>query len=113
MGLVFVLLALTSYRATRLIARDEFPPLAVQRERIASRWPSDSWQVYLSRCSWCVGVYVSGLVTLVTWLIIGVGEDGHMPVPFLWWPAAATVVGLVAELVEALSATTEKMSGEG
>lgn len=108
MGLVFVLLALSSYRATRLIARDEFPPLVVWRERIAARFPGDSWQAYLSRCSWCVGVYVSGILTLLTWLIL---DDG-LPVPLLWWPAAATMVGVIAELVEVLGSATEKL-GEG
>lgn len=103
MGLVFVLISLASYRVTRLVARDEFPPLAVQRERIAAKWPGDSWQVYLSRCSWCVGVYVSGIVTLLTWVVV------DLPVPLLWWLAAATVVGFVAETVEALSAVTEKL----
>jgi hypothetical protein len=111
-GLVFVLTALTSYRVTRLVARDEFPPLAVQRERIAAKWPGDSWQAYLSRCSWCVGVYVSGLIVLVVWLTLAVAGDAVMPAPLLWWPAAATVVGVVAELVEALSSATEKL-GEG
>lgn len=112
MGLVFVLLALTSYRVTRLIARDEFPPLAVLRERVSARWPGDSWQAYLSRCSWCVGVYVSGLLTLVLWMVWAVAGDATMVVPFLWWGGAATLVGLTAELVEALGSATEKLSGE-
>lgn len=107
MGLVFVLLALTSYRATRLIARDEFPPLATLRERVAARYPGDSWQAYLARCSWCVGVYVSGILTLATWLALG-----GLPVPLLWWGGAATMVGVIAELVEVLGSATEKLSGD-
>jgi hypothetical protein len=111
-GLVFVIAALTSYRLTRLIARDEFPPLAVQRERIAVKWPGDSWQVYLSRCSWCVGVYVSGVVILFTWLILAVAGNASMPAPLLWWGGAAAVVGIIAELIEALAAATEKLGGD-
>lgn len=95
-ALVVALVCLASYRATRLLARDAFPPLAVHRARVAARWGDDSWQAYLSECQWCAGVYVSGLVTLAAWLAV------DLPVPFLVWAAAATVTGVLAVLVEAL-----------
>lgn len=88
--LVVALVLLTTYRVTRLLVRDEFPPIAVQRARVAERWGDVSWQAYLSQCSWCAGVYVSGLVTAAVWLVVG------LPVPFLVWGAGAAVTGLLA-----------------
>lgn len=96
MALLCVLIALTSYRLTRLVAQDEFPPIAVARERVAGRWGDESWQAYLSRCPWCVGVYASGLVTLAAWLVL------DLPVPFLVWGAAAAAVGFLARIDRAL-----------
>jgi hypothetical protein len=96
-ALVVALICLASFRLTRLIARDAFPPLAVQRARVAARWGDHSWQAYLSECQWCVGVYVSGLVTLAAWLLVDL-----LPVPLLVWAAAAAVTGVLAVLVEAL-----------
>jgi hypothetical protein len=88
--LVVVLVALASYRITRLLVRDEFPPISVRRARIAERWGDESWQAYLSTCSWCAGVYVAGLVTLATWAATG------LPVPALVWASAAAVTGFLA-----------------
>lgn len=96
-SVVVALIALTSFRITRLLVKDEFPPIAVQRARVSARWGDDSWQAYLSQCPWCAGVYVSGLVTLVTWLAV------DLAVPFLVWGAAAAVTGLLASVDWALS----------
>lgn len=85
-----VLVALTSYRLTRLLVRDEFPPISVLRARIAERKGDDSWQAYLSSCSWCAGVYVSGIVTGLTDLFVDV------PLPVLTWASAAAITGFLA-----------------
>jgi hypothetical protein len=95
--LLFVLLALTAFRITRLITRDEFPPVAVARERVAGRYGDESWQAYLARCPWCVGVYVSAGCTFLTWLAVG-----GLPLPLLWWGATAAVVGMTAKADGAL-----------
>lgn len=92
LGVVVALVCLASYRITRLLVRDTFPPLAVQRARIGERWGDSSWQAYLASCSWCAGVYVSGAVTLATWLIVGLAA------PALVWGAAATIVGILGQL---------------
>jgi hypothetical protein len=93
--LVVVALWLCSYRLTRLLVRDTFPPIAVQRARIAERWGDASWQAYLSTCSWCAGVWVAGVVTLAAW-----GLDQFyaytVPVPVLVWGAGAALTGLLA-----------------
>lgn len=88
--LVAVLVSLTSYRLTRLLVRDDFPPVAVQRARVAERWGDASWQAYLSQCSWCAGVWVSALVTAATWAAVG------LPTPPLVWGTAAAATGLLA-----------------
>lgn len=88
--MVVALVCLTAYRLTRLLARDSFPPIVVQRARVMERWGDDSWQAYLATCSWCMGVYVAGLVTLATWLLV------DLAVPFLVWGAAAAASGLLS-----------------
>ncbi len=94
--MVELLIALASFRITRLLVKDEFPPIAVQRVRVAARWGDGSWQAYLSQCPWCAGVYVSGVVTAVTWAIVG------LAVPVLVWGAAAAVTGLLSAVDWAL-----------
>lgn len=91
--LVLIALALTSYRLTRLLVVDEFPPIKTQRVRLAQwgRTGPDHWLTYLSRCPWCAGVWVSGLLTLATWLAVDT-----LPVPFLQWGAAAAVTGFLS-----------------
>jgi hypothetical protein len=103
-GLVVAIIAvgLTSFRLTRLLARDTFPPLAVQRARIAARWGSDSWQAYLSECQWCAGVYVSAAVTGAAWWV-----TDSLPMPAMVWGGAAAIVGVVAVVVEALDKVAE------
>jgi hypothetical protein len=93
--MVVALICLTAYRVTRLLVRDTFPPIAVQRARIAERWGDASWQAYLSTCSWCAGVWVAGLVTLGAWLA-SAHYPYDVPVPVLVWAAAAAVTGLLA-----------------
>lgn len=88
--LAVVLVALTSYRITRLLARDEFPPIKLGRTRIAERFGAESWQAYLSTCTWCTGVWVSGAVTAATWATVGVA------LPPLTWGAAAATTGWLA-----------------
>lgn len=97
MALLVALIALTSYRVTRLLVRDQFPPIEVQRTRIAARWGDESWQAYLSRCPWCAGVYVSAVVVALTHLVVG-----GFPTPVLVWGTAAASVGLLSALDVAL-----------
>jgi hypothetical protein len=95
--LLFVLTSLAAARLTRLLVRDQFPPVAVQRARVAARWGDESWQSYLANCSWCAGVYVSAGVTFCTWLTVD-----HLPVPVWWFLGVAMMVGLLAAVDVAL-----------
>lgn len=96
-------IVLSSWRLTRIIVRDSFPPIAVQRARVAERWGEASWQAYLSTCTWCAGVWVSGVVVLATWFVL----DG-LPVPWLMWGAASAVTGLLGSIDYYLDKASER-----
>lgn len=106
--LLVVLMSLATYRATRLVTTDAI----FDQPRDAVRWffegrfmrrqtedklrevaDSDEWHsklAYFIGCPWCVSLWVGGLLTLATMLIVDV------PYPLLVWPATSTVTGLLA-----------------
>lgn len=88
--LVVALIALATYRASRFIALDAFPPVAVPRDWVLRKLGDDHWFSYLITCMWCVSVYVSGVLVLVTDQFVSV------PLPWLVWPAASAVAGYMA-----------------
>lgn len=88
---VLVAVSLGTYRITRLIVKDEFPPSMWLRRKVADRWGDDSWQSYLSECPWCASMYIGGLVVLVMDLFSSV------PAPVLIWWAASAITGLIAQ----------------
>jgi hypothetical protein len=93
--LLFVLLSAATFRGTRLIVKDDFPPIVWARNKIQNarpivwtRQPTHSdpagdsrywWLGELVSCHWCTSAYVSaGLVSVSTlWVSI--------PLPWLWW----------------------------
>jgi hypothetical protein len=104
--LTFVLLSLASFRGTRLIVRDDFPPIAWARKKIVqSRQPVPTYDLYGERtpglghrwwwagelvtCHWCASAYVSALAVALTDIV------GSLPLPVLWafavWGAAAVL----------------------
>lgn len=114
-ALVVVLLGLATHRATRLLTRDALPLIAAPR-----RWFTDRWSIYdsappgvtidpkvsvtgkrtnvamrslayLWECDWCMSVWVSGILTLITVHVATV------PLPWLAWAAASTIAALIAE----------------
>lgn len=84
----FALLALASYRLTRLLLRDSL--LAPVREWVWERRPPESTRTgYLLTCPWCLGFWVSSGV----WFCYTIA-----PVPALWVCcvlALSAVVGLL------------------
>lgn len=110
--LVVVLIALTTYRLTRLIVDDRISKPVVDRvqEWAERRWiakrpdsdtNSDQWQssvAYLFSCPWCVSVYVAGAVTVVV-------DAWFEPValPVLVAVVASGVTGLLATAEHAMS----------
>jgi hypothetical protein len=58
--------SLASARATRLIVRDDFPPVRWARDQIEQRGPG--WLVDLVSCPWCASAHVSAAATALLWL---------------------------------------------
>jgi hypothetical protein len=82
-GLLLALI-LASFRLTRLITRDMIT------EPLRSRVPQTLQLDVLVHCDWCAGVWVAGLVTLLTDAFTSV------PAPVLTWGAVAGGLGLLA-----------------
>ena len=86
-----VLVCLATYRVTRLITRDKFPPMAKFRYAVGKKFGSDHWASYLVGCAWCVSVYVSAGIVSLTW------HFSDLPYPLLMWPVASAVTGLITQ----------------
>lgn len=97
--LLVLLVCVATYRLTRLLALDEFPPTAWMRDRVERRFGADSSPAYLVHCPWCVSVYVGAAVVLAT----DAAVDGGLAVPALVWGAASAVSGLLAAVETALN----------
>lgn len=103
-GLTVALMMLASYRAARLLVHDQFPPLKWLREKFTTPYTlpqSDPrrantrvpyWLAYLWTCPWCMTVWTSGGVTLLTWLFIG------LPAPVLVWGGVSAGAALLSHL---------------
>ncbi len=105
--LVFVLLALATFRVTRLVTDDRVlavPVLAVQ-VWCEARWTRthpdapagdpDRWQsplAYVLACPWCLGLWVAAALTAATAATVGIAD------PWLVAPAASAVTGLLASV---------------
>lgn len=99
--LLTVLMILASFRLTRLIVLDTFPPIQWARLKLQHARPTvirhpdvhqDGkihrgsieeywWLGELLGCTWCASAYVSGGVVATVWALYG------MPVPVLIWLA--------------------------
>lgn len=102
-SLIIVLMSLTSYRLSRLLVHDVFPPLAWLRDKFTGPYevlpgaePQPTWVpywlAYLWTCTWCMSVWTSAGVTALTWLTIG------LPAPLLVWGGVATGAALLSHL---------------
>lgn len=92
-------MTLGTYRLTRLVVDDTFPPIEWIRSRLTGddpavpRWRRvPPWVGDLVSCSWCASVWVSAGVTALTWIWIG------LPVPLLSWGAVAAAAAWLAHL---------------
>ncbi len=113
---VAVLISLATFRLTRLIIKDSFPPIKTPRDAVLN-WldPDDEWKIewlarhgtgleppdghlgalgrslaYLITCPWCMSVWVGGGLTYVVTLYTSV------PLPYLVWASACAVTGLLS-----------------
>jgi hypothetical protein len=99
--LLLVSMAAATYRLTRLVVVDGWPPVARPRERWAERHPGH-WLTYLWNCPFCVSVWAAGLVVLLTWVFLH--DDGPgMALPVLQWGAVAGLAALVYEVLARLA----------
>lgn len=85
-----VLVALATYRVTRFLTRDHFPPIVAARQRVTDRFGEDSAWAFLVQCPWCISVYVGAVLTAATRRWAG------LACPWLVWPAASAVTGLLS-----------------
>jgi hypothetical protein len=109
--LVLVVLTLATFRVTRLITRDDFPPIwnariwlrqlrPVETRRYldaSGEWyeKSDYWWLgELVSCPWCASAYVSGAFVGTVWLLHG------MPLPILCWLAVWGAAAAIAYVTD-------------
>lgn len=95
--MVFVLTVLAAYRLWRLWAEDAFPPVEWARdrfERAVDRRFGPAWAAGTA-CPWCSGFWITSAVVAVVWAL------QPLPLPALWFGAASTLVGLLAQRDEA------------
>lgn len=94
--LLFVMLALASYRVTHLVVLDTFPPVLALRNRIVGedecklQGTRIEWLGELLTCGWCASVWLSAGLVLVTQMV-----TGAVSYPILAWPACASVAALI------------------
>lgn len=93
--LVLLVCAFT-YRATRLLTLDAFPPIAWLRYEIVDRWGDDSWQSYLATCAWCVSVYVAAATTWAVDALVA----GGLQAPVLVAGTASAAAGLLSAVYD-------------
>jgi hypothetical protein len=109
--LLFVLLVAGTYRLTRLVVKDDFPPIAWARDKIqrarsrvymgrGSEHGEPNHELYrywwlgeLVSCHWCASAYIAagtvGLTLIWVWL----------PLPILWWLAVWAGAAVLADKI--------------
>lgn len=100
---LLVFIGLATFRLTRLVVRDDFPPIRKTRELVIGedgtkhegRWYEFFGE--LVSCHWCA----SGWVSLSLVLIIALGTDRHAALVdwFLLWIAAWAIGSVTADKV--------------
>lgn len=102
MLVLFIGIALCSYRLWRLLGKDvilerprkwlyrKFPPDAGTAKLVNA--PRTRYLGVLIHCPWCSGFWISGFVVAAVTCFVS------MPLPVLWWFATSTAVGLIAKL---------------
>lgn len=119
--LLLVLMGLTTFRVTWFITRDTFPPMRWVREALLTRASETghevrvdehghatpdgeyldlrggmAWVAELITCYWCVSVWISAGITVLTWLTL------DLTAPLLWLGATAAIAAVLAHVVDQL-----------
>ena len=106
--LLYAVISLVTFRVTRLIVKDTFPPVGVPRDHLINWWAPDGdwvdehpkamphWGAvgrslrYLFTCPWCMSVWVApGVIWVFTRFV-------SVPLPYAAWVVAAAATGLIA-----------------
>lgn len=88
--LYVVMVCVATHRATRLVTRDDFPPILWLRTFVVElSTKRHHWLADLITCPWCAGVW---LAAGITWATDRLVTDG-LPGPVLVWATAAAVAG--------------------
>lgn len=98
--LTYLLISLTTFSVTRLVIKDEFPPIRWPRDRmldLAERHDNAFTRsyVYLWTCPWCMSVWVGSLVVWAFTFFVSV------PLPVVAVIVARAVTGLIAQNLDA------------
>lgn len=119
--LVYLLISVCTYRATRFVIEDTIPPWGPAREWLLNWWePDAAWRFdpsgtptkhvgarphwgllgrslrYLFSCPWCMSVWVGSAVTYAFSRLVSV------PLPIAAVVVASAVTGLLSQLEEFL-----------
>jgi hypothetical protein len=89
--LLVALMALTTWRATRFVTEDDFPPVRWARDRILGHGPE--WLGELVTCPWCASVWLAAGVVAATDALVPV------PRPLLAFGAVAALSPILSVLV--------------
>lgn len=94
--LIVLGLCASTWRATRLLVKDDLPPIRAPREWLVLRSQREDgtlrWYGELITCPWCVSVWVAAAFTLATDLLVG------LPVPVLTFGLAAAFAATYEDL---------------
>lgn len=105
--LPLLLISLASCYVVYVVTRSDFPAVEWMRVKVFERWDEGSAPAYLATCPWCVGFYVSGIITFLANLFM------EFPAPGLYWIASAGVIGLYADVHDLMVATVmHKKNGD-
>jgi hypothetical protein len=101
--LLLIVMSLATYRLTRFVVEDTFPPMLWVRHKLVGGWtgPDEETPVYRARwvpqwladllsCPYCASGWIAAGVTAGVWAVAG------LPVPLLCWVAVWAVGGLLA-----------------
>ena len=95
-ALLTTLLCFATYRITRLLIRDTFPPVRIIMARIVGKDEKKlegtklEWLGELLTCYWCASVWVSSVLVIMTQV-----ATSDLRYPLLVWPTAAAVGALM------------------
>ena len=115
-GVELVIETLAVYRATRLLQRDDLPPLPEIREKLMDRYGASPWSALID-CPWCLSVWVGGASALLRAVAprlwrIGATVLASSAVAGLIseWVASMDLPEIASEAVESMESATETMN---